>query len=111
MCQGQGEDRSYPLLKAPRSAQIVSMSGTPEPVLALSTASFRILDISVLPASISLFDSLLRCLFVEKRKAGGYFQKHLELLEDKVSIVHRCVQEMEHNGRIRALLVPPLIYM
>ncbi len=30
------------------------------------------------------YKGLLNCLSLEKRKAGGYFQKHLELLPDKV---------------------------
>lgn len=41
--------------------------------------------------SSEAYASLLHCLNTEQRKAGGYFQNHLENLESKVSVVYTII--------------------
>ena len=56
--------------------QILSVSGTPLHSTVTSPIHY----------SSEMYTFLLRCLSIEQRKAGGYFQNHLETLENKVRL-------------------------
>ena len=47
------------------------------------------------------YKSLLNCLSLEKTKAGGYFQKHLELSPDKV----QCMGSIAYPTVFRYLAI------
>ena len=56
--------------------QILSVSGTPLHSTVTSPQHY----------SSEAYTSLLHCLSIEQRKAGGYFQNHLETLENKACL-------------------------
>ena len=56
--------------------QILSVSGTPLHSTITSPQHY----------SSEAYTSLLHCLSIEQRKAGGYFQNHLETLENKACL-------------------------
>lgn len=61
--------------------QILSVRGTPVPP-PLPTVQSQTTD------DRSLYQSLIGCLNIENRKAGGYFQCYLDEMEDKVGIMY-----------------------
>ncbi len=62
---------------------ILSVSGTP---LHTATPTHpHTLTTEEQHASLDLYSPLISCLNTEHRKAGGYFQKHLENNQEKVS--------------------------
>lgn len=61
--------------------QILSVTGTPIPPSLLPAYSF-----TSHTSQRSLYQSLIKCLNVENRKAGGYLQCFLDEMEDKVNI-------------------------
>lgn len=46
----------------------------------------------LLPSSSDSHKLFMKCLAIEKRKCGGYFQTFLQSLEDKVKLTYRMIQ-------------------
>lgn len=46
----------------------------------------------LLPSSSDSHKLFMKCLAIEKRKCGGYFQTFLQSLEDKVKLAYRMIQ-------------------
>lgn len=76
--------------------RILSVSGTPVHSITVN------LEAATMEGRVS-YEPLLRCLALENRKAGGYFMRHLEKLEDSIYI--NCLKFWREVQEYKALFV------